>query len=93
MRGGGRRHNTTDESPDIGGRTALDGRTRPWDFHIDPHSSLNRDVNFCFILNFIILGNNKYSVAIAFLLGSLSQLKAVSHELFSLEGDLGRFVL
>eukprot|EP00985_Skeletonema_marinoi_P027137 scaffold21781_cov79-Skeletonema_marinoi.AAC.1 len=42
MRGGGRRHNTTDESPDVGGRTALNGRTRPWDFHIDPHSSLNR---------------------------------------------------
>ena len=61
-----------------------------------PHRSAffpQQDVNFCFIIYFIILGNNKYSVAIAFLLGSLSQLKAVSHELFLLEGDLGRFVL
>ena len=26
---------------------------------IDPHSSLNRDVNFCFIINFINLGEQQ----------------------------------
>ena len=36
MRGGGRRHNTgvQEESPDIGGGTALDGRTTPCELHI-----------------------------------------------------------